>query len=243
MEATMYPLLLLPGLMNDAGVWKPLLSEMENERICVIHPTYHEEGVAAIASSAIKAMPHGPFCVAGFSLGGYVALEVFRQARSRVEGLALLSTGACADNESARRYRQGTIDAVQSGSSFESTALSFLPRLMHRAHAENPAILAVLTDMARAVGKDGFIRQQITAIHRPDSLDTLRSLNVPSLVLCGADDQVSPPVFSKEAAHSISGATLVVIPDCGHMVTLEKPEKTISAIRQWLQRCEDARSM
>jgi len=236
----MYPLLLLPGLMNDARVWQSVVREIEHERTCVVFPTHQEEGVENIAAAAIRTMPPGPFCVAGFSLGGYVALEVFRQATDRIKGLALLSTGSRSESESGKAFRQGMIDAARSGSNnFASAAQSFLPRVLHPNHLGEAAITSVLTDMARSVGSDGFIRQQLTAIHRPDSLSTLEQVHVPALVLCGAEDQIAPATLSKEMAQTIQDVELVILPDCGHMVTLEQSGGTVVAMRHWLQ-CSDS---
>jgi pimeloyl-ACP methyl ester carboxylesterase len=233
----MHPLLLLPGLMNDARVWQPVVAEFQSERSCVAFPTDRQAGVETIAAAAIKAMPSGSFCIAGFSLGGYVALEVFRQATERIKGLALLSTGGRAESEGGKAYRQRMIEALQNGSSsFANSAQSFLPRLLHPTNAQDPAIISVLTDMARSVGSDGFVRQQLTAIHRPDSLNTLQGVNVPSLILCGAEDQICPSSLSEEIAKGIRGAELMILPECGHMVTLERPSETISAISRWLSR-------
>lgn len=237
----MYPLLLLPGLMNDARVWQSVVREIEHERTCVVFPTHQEEGVENIAAAAIRTIPPGPFCVAGFSLGGYVALEVFRQATDRIKGLALLSTGSRSESESGKAFRQRMIDAARSGSNnFASAAQSFLPRVLHPNHLGEAAITSVLTDMARAVGSDGFIRQQLTAIRRPDSLSTLKQAHIPALVLCGAEDQIAPAALSQEMAQKIQDVELVILPDCGHMVTLEQPGGTVAAMRHWLQRSDSA---
>ena len=233
----MYPLLLLPGLMNDARVWQPVLELIQQERACAVFPTHQEEGVETIAAAAIRIMPDGPFCVAGFSLGGYVALEVFRQATERTKGLALLSTGGRSETEAGKEFRYRMIEAARSGAdNFEGAARSFLPRVLHPNHLGDPALVSVLTEMARSVGKEGFIRQQLTALHRPDSLNTLEEVHVPALILCGSEDQIAPVTLSQEMAQKLQNVELVVLPDCGHMVTLEQPSGTVVAIKQWLQR-------
>ena len=208
----MYPLMMLPGLMNDARVWEPISRALDRERPCVICPTTEEEGVEAIAAVAIKAMPAGPFCVVGFSLGGYVAMEVFRLAPKRVRGLALLATGGRSEDEQGRAFRQHMIEVTRSSSdAFENAARSFLPRVLHPEHLNNVAIVSILTDMARSVGSDGFVRQQITAMHRPDSLSTLQNVHVPALVLCGAEDQICPPSLSQEMSQQMKEAELVIL--------------------------------
>jgi pimeloyl-ACP methyl ester carboxylesterase len=229
----MYPLLLLPGLMNDARVWQSVVTEIEYERTCVISPTHQEEGVENIAAAAIRTLPSGPFCVAGFSLGGYVALEVFRQATDRIRGLALLSTGGRSENDTGAAFRRRMIDAARSGGdNFASAAQSFLPRVLHPEHLGDAAISSVLVDMARTVGSEGFVLQQLTAMNRPDSLVTLEQVHVPTLILCGLEDQIAPATLSQEMARKIKDVELVILPTCGHMVTLEQPCGTLAAMRR-----------
>lgn len=129
------------------------------------------------------------------------------------------------------------IEAARSGADiFGSAAQSFLPRVLHPAHVGNPALVSILTDMAHVVGREGLIRQQFTALHRPDSLNTLEQVHVPALVLCGSEDQVAPVTLTQEMAQKLQNAELVVLPDSGHMVTLEQPNGTLAAVEQWLQR-------
>lgn len=234
------PLLLLPGLMNDARVWDPLRTTLPGTRNVVVAPTHHADAIAVLAASAIDAMPPGPFAVAGFSLGGYVALEVCRQALRRIAGIALLDTGARADSKAARQVRQGMVAALGSGSaSFAQVAAGFASRVVHASHAQDSRLLERLADMARSVGREGFARQQTAAMNRPDSRDVLRTLRCPALVLCGREDQVTPPALSEEMAALLAGdAALVIVPDCGHMSTLEQPAAVAEAVGHWLQRVD-----
>jgi pimeloyl-ACP methyl ester carboxylesterase len=235
----MNPVLLLPGLMNDGRVWQPVLDAFGKNRECVVVPTHSAVGVEAIAASTIAKMPSGPFAVAGFSLGGFVAFEVCRRAIDRVSGVALLSTNARAETSEGRARRQQMIDSVRGAAgSFRAAAESFLPLLMHPSRTGDSAVIALLGDMARDVGSDGFVQQQQTAMDRPDSLETLKMLHVPAMVICGENDQIAPASFSREISSHIQGAELVVIPECGHMVTLEKPEAVIESMSRWLRRVD-----
>lgn len=241
---TTTPLLLLPGLMNDERVWAPVADALAAEhpgRPIVIAPTHLEVGVEAIACSATAALPPGPFAVAGFSLGGYVAQAVCALAPDRITGLALLDTGARAETDEGRQARQRMIDAVAGSSSsgggagagFDALAAAFLPRVVHPRHTSDRAITDLLLDMARRVGAQGFARQQQTAMDRPDRRELLRSLRVPSLVLCGRQDLTAPLALSEEMAGLIDGARLVVVEDSGHMVTLEQAQAVVRAVRDW----------
>lgn len=232
------PLLLLPGLMNDARVWEPVLNAIPSTFQLIRAETHTADDLPTLAANALRQIPQGPFAIAGFSLGGYVALEVCRQAQGRIAGLALLNTGARADSPESQESRQRMIAALGSGSaSFSQVAGGFASRLMHPSRAQDPQLLERLGEMARVVGAPGFVRQQTAAIHRPDSRDTLQSLRCPALVLCGQDDQVTPPALSEEMATLLSGETeLLIVPQCGHMSTLEQPAAVGQAMGRWLNR-------
>ena len=234
------PLLLLPGLMNDARVWDPICQASPSGRPTVVSPTHTADSVAAMAAAALNAIPQGRFAVAGFSLGGYVAIEVCRQAPHRIAGIALLDTGARADSDDAKQNRQRMVAALGSGSaSLAQVAGAFASRVVHAAHAQDPELLALLGDMARNVGSDGFVRQQTAAMSRPDGRDVLRTLHCPALVLCGREDQITPPALSEEMAGLLPGdVELVIVPECGHMSTLEQPGIVVEAFKRWVARVD-----
>jgi pimeloyl-ACP methyl ester carboxylesterase len=89
--------------------------------------------------------------------------------------------------------------------------------------------------MAQHVGKEAFIRQQRAIMGRRDQMATLVKIHVPTLVICGREDALTPPADSKVIAAGIAGARLVVIEDCGHLSSLERPEEVNAALRRWLE--------
>lgn len=233
------PLLLLPGLMNDERVWRPIVPMLGAGRRVHIACTHLRESVEASARDAIAGMPPGPFAVAGFSLGGYVALEVCRQVPGRVTGLGLLDTGARADAEEAREARARMVQAIGGGTAtLDQLAAGFAPRVVHRSRLQDKELLSLLADMAASVGGEGFARQQRAAMDRVDSRGTLEDLRVPALVLCGRDDQVTPLPLSEEMAALLPDAELVVVEDSGHMTTLEHPRVVGAAVQGWLNRVD-----
>lgn len=234
------PLLLLPGLMNDERVWEPVRNALPAQREVVVSPTHTADSIAALAAAALAAMPPGKFAVAGFSLGGYVAVEVCRQAPERIAGIALLDTGARADSEEATQNRRRMVAALGSGSaSFAQVAGGFAPITLHAAHAQDAQLLQLLGDMARSVGTEGFTRQQTAAMNRQDGREVLRTLHCPALVLCGREDQITPPALSEEMASLLPGdVELVLVPQSGHMSTLEQPAAVVEAFTRWIARVD-----
>jgi len=232
-------LLLLPGLMNDERVWRPVVALLGAGRRVHIAPTHLHDSVQASAPDAIAAMPPGPFAVAGFSLGGYVALEVCRQVPGRIAGLGLLDTGARADAEEARHTRARMVEAIGTGTAtLDQLAAGFAPRVVHRSRLQDQELLSLLADMAAAVGSEGFAKQQRAAMDRADSRGMLASVRVPALVLCGRDDQVTPLPLSEEMATLLPHAELVVVDNAGHMTTLEQPRAAGAAVLGWLERVD-----
>lgn len=234
------PLLLLPGMMTDARVWDPLLRALPSDRIVVIGHTHVADNMVALAAEAIASMPDGRFAVAGFSLGGYVALEACRQAPDRVAGLALLDTSARADTDEARANRQRSLDALADGSTGFAEVLGQFPsKLFHPSRVADTALLQLLEGMGRSVGEDGFVRQQRAAMNREDRRDVLKTFHGPALVLCGSDDGVTPPERSQEMAALLPGeAELVLVPNAGHMTTLEQPSAVLPPLLRWLERVD-----
>ncbi|WP_269759254.1 alpha/beta fold hydrolase [Variovorax sp. E3] len=132
------------------------------------------------------------------------------------------------------------VAALGSGSaSFAQVAGGFAPITLHAAHAQDAQLLRLLGDMARSVGTEGFTRQQTTAMNRQDGREVLRTLHCPALVLCGREDQITPPALSEEMASLLPGEVdLVLVPQSGHMSTLEQPAAVVEAFTRWIARVD-----
>jgi pimeloyl-ACP methyl ester carboxylesterase len=89
--------------------------------------------------------------------------------------------------------------------------------------------------MAAAVGKEGFVRQQLAIIERPDYRPLLKSIVVPTLIVVGESDEITPPVESEEIHRGIPHSRLVVVPQCGHLPPLEQPQLTTLLLSRWLE--------
>ncbi|MEO6362734.1 MAG: alpha/beta fold hydrolase, partial [Caldimonas sp.] len=185
-----------------------------------------------LAKMALARAPAGRFALAGLSMGGYVALEIMRRAPERVATLALLDTSARPDTAEQTQLRRTAMAA--SGRDFDAVVTALLPRQLHPGHVDDPGLRATILAMARAVGRDGYLRQQEAIIARADSRPTLPAIRCPTLVLCGREDQLIPLPMSEEMHAGIAGSRLVVVERCGHMSAMEQPEAVTRAIREWL---------
>jgi pimeloyl-ACP methyl ester carboxylesterase len=230
------PLYAIPGLMNDARVWKNQADAFSPDRIVRVADSTGHDSIRALAAAALEQAPGDRFALAGFSLGGYVALEIMRRAPERVVALALVDTGPRADTAETTEMRHRMLAAAGSDpAKFEAVATAFLPRVVHPSRVDDRALSTLLISMAKSVGAEGFTRQQHAAIGRPDGRPMLADIACPTLVICGREDQITPLALSEEMAAMIPGARLVVIEDCGHMSPLEKPEAVTAALAEWLR--------
>lgn len=227
------PLVLLPGLLCDGALWHAQTRWLGDVAAFTIGDLTHDDSVATMARSVLMEAPES-FALAGLSMGGYVALEIMRQAPERVRRLALLDTSARADTPAQTERRRGLLALAEKGQ-FKGVTPRLLPMLVHPDRLDDEALTATVTAMAERVGRDAFLRQQKAIMGRPDSGPDLGRIRCPTLVLCGREDALTPPELHRELAAAIPGARLVVIEECGHLAPLERPHATTAVLRYWLQ--------
>lgn len=225
------PLLLLPGLLCDAGLWAPQADALADVAEVQVADLSQDDRVEAMAARVLAQAP-ARFALAGLSMGGYVAFEILRQAPERVSHLALLDTTAAPDSPERALQRRRSLAILKRGR-FLGVTQQLLPTLVHPRHVHGPVGQAVQA-MAQRVGPEAYLRQQTAILHRPDSRPLLPTLTQPTLVLGGADDSLTPPAVLQALAAPIPQAQWHTLPDCGHLPTLEQPEATTALMRRWL---------
>jgi pimeloyl-ACP methyl ester carboxylesterase len=225
-------LVLLPGLLNTRRVFEQQIEALSDIADCVVPELWRHDTIGAMADAALALAPP-TFALAGFSMGGYVAFEVLRRATQRVERLALMDTQAVPDSTESTRRRRALLDQTKIGR-FHGVQRSLLPQLVHPRHVNDDTISQPIFDMAQEIGADGFVREQRAIIDRADSRPLLVDIGVPTVVIVGRQDQVTPLPRSEEMAADIANSRLVVLEECGHMSPLEKPAEVTAALRRWL---------
>lgn len=231
------PLVLLPGLLNDHRLWTHAQATFESSREILIPDLSQHDSIVAMAEHVLEQAPPR-FALAALSMGGYVAFEILRRAPERVMRLALLDTMARPDEPNRARVRRGLLELAGLGK-FKGVTPQLLPRLMH-ARSLDTAVPQVVMEMADAIGREGFIRQQQAIIDRADFQPLLAAIRVPTLVLFGAQDEITPLAEARVIQAGIPGAHLEVIDECGHLPPLEHPERTSELLGQWLDGAFDA---
>jgi pimeloyl-ACP methyl ester carboxylesterase len=226
---------LVHGTGGTAGVWRRQLEGLADvARVIALDLPGHgaSEGTAparigdgaSLVARFLDALGVGRVVIGGHSMGGAIAQQFALDYPARVEGLVLIGTGA---------------------------RLRVLPRLLDLLARDYPEGLRMLMGLAVGAGapahlKDALHRQ--TAASRPgvvladlsacdvfDALDRIGTVRVPTLALCGEEDQLTPPRYTRFFGERIAGATSAVVPGAGHYVQMEKPEETTEALRRFLQ--------
>ncbi len=225
-------LLLMPGLLCDARLWRDQVAALSSRVRPVVADLTRDDSLDAMARRALDSVP-GRFAVCGLSMGGYAALALMRLAGPRVTRLCLMDTSARPDTPAQTRRRRGLM-ALTHGNRFRGVTPRLLPQLLHPDRLSDASLCAEIMAMADRVGRDAFLRQQHAILHRPDSRSDLPRIGVPTLVVVGSHDAVTPPDLAEEMAEHIPGAVLRVIPDTGHLAPMEAPQTVTELMRQWL---------
>ena len=224
--------LILPGLLEDADAFEQVISGLTDVATCVVADLTRADSVRDLAKEALRQAPAGQFLLAGHSMGGYVALEVMRQAPERVTALALLNTHARPDTPESTANRRRLMALADRD--FPAVANDLLPRLMTPEHLEDPVLTGIIGAMALAIGKDAFKRQQAAIIGRIDSRPHLKDIRCRTLVIAARNDQLMPVEILKELSDGIPEARLEVVEDSGHMASIEQPERVTGLLREWV---------
>jgi len=174
--------------------------------------------------------------VAGCSMGGYAALAFVRRHPRRLAGLVLLDTRAGADTEEAKANRAALAAKVLAAGA-SAAVEAFLPKLLgETTQREQPQLAARLRERILATSPQGIANALHGLAARADSRDVLATIAVPTLVLVGAEDVLTPPSEAEALAAAIPGARLAVIPGAGHLANLENPRAVNVALRAFLDR-------
>jgi pimeloyl-ACP methyl ester carboxylesterase len=225
------PLLLLSGLLCDETVWADIPERLADAAEVRILSFGGFSSIAAMAEHLLTVAPER-FALAGHSMGGRVALEAVRSARSRIAGLALLNTGVhtVRDGEPQSRGRLLRL-AYEKGMS--ALAAEWLPPMM-AGGARSAELMPRLAAMIERSTPDVYAGQINAMLNRPDALPVLPEIEVPTLLLSGSEDTWSPVSQHETMRRRIPHATLFEIHGAGHMAPFERPDAVAVALREWL---------
>ncbi len=218
-------LLLIPGMFNTSAIWDPVTVHLQGQVELRCANVQTQDSIAAMAEDAWRQVSDvaagTPLVVCGFSMGGYVAIELLAAHRDRIQAVALIDSAASIETPESTLVREKTIAALERN--FERTVEGIIAFSLHPDNRSNTALVDGMRRMMHAVGAPTAIRQTRAITARADHRAMLAHLAIPTLVACGRADQVTPPALSQELALLVPGARLVWIEPAGHQTPLEQP--------------------
>lgn len=230
-------LLLLPGMICDASFWRAQIKDLSDIAV----PQVVEFGALAnFEAMADKVLSEAPerFALAGHSMGGRVAQEVYRKAPDRVLRLALLATDyrghESPEARAAEAARRNGMLAKVKSEGMEGFARDWVDMVVAPANMKNTALVADVVAMMARQTPESLAAHTLAGLDRPDYTDMLARVAVPTLIVAGDADALRPVLVHQEMAARIQGSRLVVIEGCGHMVAMEQPARVTAVMREWL---------
>lgn len=228
------PVVFLPALLCNAGLFIHQIKTMESECDFYVSDLGLDENVSDAAARVLKRAPDR-FVLGGISMGGYVALEIMRQAPERVRGLILADTNAHADPEAAREKRLKAIETARE-KGIEPLIKPTLLDIIAPEHRSNDVTRHILERMAELTGVDKYVNEQKTIMSRPDSTASIGKIDCPVLVVGGEKDALSPPDALDAMTRLIPRAAHVVIRNAAHLPPLENPAAFTAALRAFIEK-------
>jgi len=214
-------LLLIPGMLNDASVWDDVLPCLPGDWTVRIANVQTQESIAEMARDAWQQLDDVPLStpvmVTGFSLGGYVAIEMLAHPQRPLSAAALLSTSPLPESDDSRTVRERTMSAMQAN--FPKVVDGIVKFGTHEA---SEAVQERLRQMLLSVGCETALRQTRAIMGRADHREALSRLSLPVALMCGEHDRVTPPQLTQQLAQCIPHAQTCIVPQSGHMLPVQQ---------------------
>ena len=222
--------------LTDERLYAAQVAALQADYECAVFAFRDHDTLGEMAEELLAKTP-GRFTLIGLSLGGYLAFEVVRRQLPRIERLVLMDTTAAADYPERRAGRHADIAKVREGG-IEALIPELPARWFHPSHAQRTDLTTLMAEMARSIGARGQFNQQAAMMGRPDSHEDLARVRVPTLLMCGRDDPVTPLPDHEAMAARVPGSQLKIIENCGHLSTIEQPDAVNRVLIDWLRKTD-----
>jgi pimeloyl-ACP methyl ester carboxylesterase len=224
---------LLPGMLCDAAVWRPQIEALQAHYTLRLPVFRGFNSFVAMAESVLAAAP-ARFSVVAHSMGGRVAMELMRLAPERIEKFIVMDMGVhpVAPGEEERNERLLEL-AAEGG--LAAVAESWIPFMIHPNRIHDLALTTAIRDMVLRNEVSDLQGQLQAAFERNDQSRYLANISHRVHIVCGDNDNWNPLHLHQQMCKQLPDAELVVIPDCGHMTTMEAPEQINALLLRWLQ--------
>lgn len=228
----MPPLVLVPGLMCDGGLFSGILPMLSRDRAVLIADIGKDDSMSAMADRLLDQV-NGTFDLLGFSMGGFVALEVLHKAPERLRRVALLDTHASADTPEVVAWRKNVVQQARAGAMMQIMRDTLVPRYFDPGQPA-PALAQACLDTAAAIGVEVFCRQFNALASRSDHHQTLRQFHGPALVLRGRLDAVCNKQAHLKMAEAFPNGRYVEVDGAAHLSVLERPAEVARELQEFL---------
>lgn len=224
-------MLMVPGFMLDADLWRDVEPALSRFGPISHADLSQDDTLAEMARRAITKAP-AEFALVGFSMGGYVAREIVRQAPARVTALILIATSGRGDS-GVQVQRKAAIAAQSDGAVFTGLGTSAVVSALHPGNSGRSDLITRIQAMGHRLGGEVFRRQAL--LERSDERGELRAIRCPTIVIAGEQDKLRSRTEATELHQAIVGSDLEIIPNTGHMIPLEAPQQLAAIIGRWLR--------
>ena len=233
--------LLVHGYPLDGAMWSGVARSLsERFRVFKLDLPGHGENPAPAGGTmedyagfleAVLTQVKGPAGIAAFSMGGYALLSLLRRSPSNAAALALVDTRARADDEAGRTGREAAIQAVRAGGA-AGIVDAMVEKLLSAAGRSNEGLVERLRRIILRQKPEALESDLAAMRDRPDSVDLLPGISVPTLVITGEADVITPPSEGESMASAIPGARYLQIPGAGHLTPMERPGAVASSLAE-----------
>ncbi len=224
-------IVLIPGALATPKIWKQQELFLQQDKKLRYVDVLDSDSIEEIANRFI---PHAPkkFTLIGFSMGGYIALELYRHIPNSIEKLVLINSAAKLVSEKGRLERERSLDLMSKGKFDFLIKLIFKNSIFDK--QKHKELLPLAQEMAMEVGVENYKNQLNAILNKPNHSTLLPLIECPTLLIASKEDNVMPPERSEHMAKNIKHSKLIYIEQCGHMAMLEQPEKMNRILNDWL---------
>jgi pimeloyl-ACP methyl ester carboxylesterase len=229
-------LVLLTGMMCDERLWKEQLDAPILQNFSFFLPkseSFYSDSIEKMARNILSEIPSEKFFVMGLSMGGIVLMEIYRQAKDRVLGIVLADTNHKAETSKRQIQRTEDLKLMQKMGLKKFVIEKMKVNYLSEQAKNKKEIYQLVVQMAENLGTNYFKKQSIALKNRRDYTDTMRTIDCPTLILCGEQDQLCPVSRHLEMKELIANTQLEVLENTGHLSCLESPEKFNRCIKNY----------